>query len=243
MKLSVIVPTWNNANLLTAMVNSMTRIGFFKHNDRELIIVNNGKQPCEKDYAHIKNLSVVTCEDNRGWEGGLVEGLKVAKGDYVCFQNDDVHIPQNQDDFYGELMDSFNDDTGMVAPISTTCAGIQSVFHNRTPSELTEVKWIIFLCVMMKRSVLDAVGGVDETLPGGDDIDLSMRMRIAGYKLYVNPKAFIIHHAFQTGVRVHGDSDKEGGWNSEKMQENTNRALIIKHGFIKWAATIQGQHL
>ena len=49
MKLSVIVPTWNNAELLIRMVNSMTRIGFFRHNDRELIIVNNGKQPCDKE--------------------------------------------------------------------------------------------------------------------------------------------------------------------------------------------------
>jgi glycosyltransferase involved in cell wall biosynthesis len=65
-KLSVICPSWNNANMLTQMINSMSRIGFFQSGDRELIIVNNGKQPCEKDYAHIPNLVVVSLPENKG---------------------------------------------------------------------------------------------------------------------------------------------------------------------------------
>jgi len=240
-KLSVLVPTWNNADQLIRMVNSMTRIGFFERGDRELIIVNNGKQPCVSDFAHIiakRTLQVINCADNRGWEGGLIEGLKVAKGEYVCFQNDDVHIPQNGVTFYDDLMSV---DCGMVCPISTTAAGIQSIYHQNTPTHLTEVRWLIFLCVMMKRRVLEEVGGVDETLPGGDDIDLSIRMRQAGYKLYVNPQAFLVHHGFQTGNRVNGDHTVDGGWNSQKMQERTTHALINKHGFRNWFETVKDQ--
>ena len=108
-KLSVISPSWNNPEQLTQMVNSMTRIGFFDAGDRELIIVNNGKQPVAKDFAHLiakRSLQVVNCEDNRGWEGGLIEGLKVSDSEFVCFQNDDVHIPQSQPYFYENLMTS-----------------------------------------------------------------------------------------------------------------------------------------
>jgi GT2 family glycosyltransferase len=248
MKLSVIVPTWNNERLLIQMVNSMTRIGFFDMGDRELIIVNNGKQNCVKDFEHIiakRSLQVVNCAENRGWEGGLVEGLKVAHGEFICFQNDDVHIPQAQGFFYEELMAPFESelmkDVGIVAPTTTCAAGIQSIFHQNTPVVITEVRMLIFLCVMMKREVLDAVGGVDESLPGGDDIDLSIRMRLAGKKLFVNPNAFLVHHGFQTGNRVKGDSSVDGGWNSEKMTERTNRALIHKHGFRTWMETMGSQ--
>lgn len=244
LKLSVISPSWNNPDQLTQMVNSMTRIGFFEKGDRELIIVNNGKQPVDQDFAHIVakgTLRVVNCEDNRGWEGGLIEGLKVSDSEFVCFQNDDVHIPQSDPMFYDKLIGSFKEDTGLVAPVTTCAMGIQSIYSQNSPVNLTEVRWLIFLCVMMKRKDLDFVGGVDETLPGGDDIDVSIRMRNAGLKLYVNPDCFLIHHGFQTGERVKGGPDKEGGWNSKQMQERTNKALIQKHGFRTFIETVGRQ--
>lgn len=242
MKLSVITPTWNNPYQLKMMVASMKRIGFFEKGDRELIIVNNGKQPHDSEYRGCENIHVLTCEHNRGWEGGLVEGLKIAQGKFVCFQNDDVHIPQNQYDFYEELIRvADTENAGMVGPITTTAAGAQSIFSVNSPKELTPVKWLIFFCVLMKRSTLDEVGGVDEMLPGGDDFDLSIRMNLAGKTNYINPKAFIVHHGFQTGNRVHGDADVDGGWNSRKMTERTNQALIRKHGFRNWFTTIAYQ--
>lgn len=244
-RLSTIVPTWNNPEQLTQMVNSMTRIGFFDKGDRELVIVNNGKQPCNRDFAHIiakGTLQVVNCEDNRGWEGGLIEGLKVSDSEFVCFQNDDVHIPQSEVEFYDRLIDTFeNEEVGIVAPTSTCAAGIQSIYHQSSPIALTEVRWIIFLCAMIRRDTLELAGGVDETLPGGDDIDLSIRVRKLGKKLYINPDAFLIHHGFSTGTRVKGGADIEGGWNSVEMQEKTNRALIQKHGFKNYIEAISYQ--
>jgi GT2 family glycosyltransferase len=216
----------------------MSRIGFFQSGDRELIIVNNGKQPCEKDYAHIPNLVVVSLPENKGWEGGLREGLKVAKGEFICFQNDDVHIPQSDPRFYDTLMETNVD---VVAPITTCAAGIQSIFHQNTPVSVTEVSMLIFLCVVIKKEALNAAGGIDDTLPGGDDLDLSIRMRLAGKRLFVNPNAFIVHHGMQTGNRVKGDFTVDGGWNSEKMQDNTNKALIQKHGFRTWMETMRSQ--
>ena len=245
LQLSILCPTWNNPDQLTQMVNSMTRIGFFERGDRELIIVNNGKQPVSKDFAHIiakGTLKVVDCEDNRGWEGGLIEGLKVSTAKFVCFQNDDVHIPQSHINFYDHLMDPFSDETvGIVAPTTTCSAGIQSIYNMATPVKITEVRWAIGLCMMIKRETLDLVGGVDEKLPGGDDFDLSIRMRLADKKILINPNAFLIHHGFQTGSRIKGDHTQENGWNSKSMQERTNKGLIQKHGFRVFHETLSYQ--
>lgn len=236
-KLSVIVPTYNNPLQLNQMVVSMRRIGFFDSDDKELIIVNNGKTP----YEAKENLKVINLPENKGWEGGLIKGLEISEGEFVCFQNDDVHIPQCESSFYEILMASFYDaegvlkeDIGLVGPLTTTAAGAQSIYSPNAPTKLLEVQWLIFFCVMMRRDVLEKVGFIDDTLPGGDDFDLSIRMKKAGMKSLINPQAFIIHHGFQTGTRVHGDHNVDGGWNSRKMLERTNQALIKKHGFKEW---------
>jgi hypothetical protein len=231
----VIVPTYSNPEYLIPMVNSMARIGFFAKGDMRLIIVNNGKQRIReelKDSFFMKHTVIVDCEENRGWEGGLVEGLKVSDAPFVVFQNDDVFLPQASHGFYLTMLTRFNDDSvGMVGPVTTTAAGIQSIYRPNSPLVDTPVCWMIFFCVMIRRKFLDEIGGVDETLPGGDDFDLTMRMSNSGKKMIVTPYAFIVHHAFKTGNRVKGGPDEDGGWNSQIMVDRTNRALIQKHGF------------
>jgi len=240
----IIVPTWNNPQFLNPMVQSMVKTGHLHNGFVRLIIVNNGKQPCKQEFAHIPNLLVVDAPDNLGWEGGLALGLKSSDAPFICFQNDDVYIPQSSFRFYENMVTLFSDPTvGMVGPTTTTAAGIQSIYHPNSPCAPTDVRWMIGFTMMVRRTALDACGGVDTTLPGGDDFDISIRMRDAGYRLLVTPTAFIIHHGFKTGQRVHGDHNTDGGWNSPQMQERTNKGLITKHGFKKFYETMCWQVL
>jgi GT2 family glycosyltransferase/SAM-dependent methyltransferase len=238
----IICPSFNNPQFLNPMVQSMVKTGHLHNGFVRLIIVNNGKQPCKQEFAHIPNLLVVDAPDNLGWEGGLALGLKSSDAPFVCFQNDDVYIPQSSFRFYENLVTLFSNPTvGMVGPTTTTAAGIQSIYHPGSPCDPTDVRWMIGFCMMVRRTALDACGGVDTTLPGGDDFDISIRMRDAGYRLLVTPTAFLIHHGFKTGQRVHGDHNTDGGWNSPQMQERTNKGLIDKHGFKKFYETMCGQ--
>lgn len=236
MKVSILIPSYNNPQFLNPCVDSIARTGVLDRGFAEVIIVNNGKQPCEREFKGLIEkgfLKVVNCPENKGWEGGLEAGLKVSNAEFVCFQNDDTHIPSAaQPMFYENLCEHFKDEqVGIVAPSTTVATGLQSIFHIQTPRNPIEVKWLIFCCVIVRRTHLEEVGGVDTTLPGGDDFDLSIRMRKAGKKLMLVPECFIIHHAFKTGVRVKGNFDRPHGWNSLDMQERTNQALIRKHGF------------
>lgn len=81
---------------------------------------------------------------------------------------------------------------------------------------------------------------MDQTLPGGDDFDWSIRLRDAGYKVLVDRDVFIYHHGFKSGTRLMGDHQTAGGWNSYEMQEKTDLALIKKHGLKKWWETKKG---
>lgn len=236
---SIIIPTWNNEQFFTPCVDSIAKTGVLD-GLCELIVVNNGIQDMTflKDWPNTK---VLTPGKNLGWEGGLELGLKHAQGDFVCFQNDDTLIPKATQDFYSQLLWPFNNkNIAAVGPATTVAAGWHSVFSRATPRFLAEVSYLIFFTVMVRRSDLEVAGGIDTSAPGGDDLDMCMRFRKLGKSVVVNPDAFIIHHAFKTGERVKGGTDKPGGWNSKEMSDRTNRWLIQKHGFKSYMETLRG---
>lgn len=206
----------------------------------ELIVVNNGDQPLDylKDWP---NTTVLKPKSNLGWEGGLQAGLDVAQGDFICFQNDDTLIPKATQSFYSQLLWPFhNKNTAAVGPSTTIASGWHSIFQKNAFRSLTEVTYLIFFTVMLRRSDLEAAGGIDLSAPGGDDFDLSIRLRKMGKHLVINPDAFIIHHAFKTGTRVRGDHTVADGWNSKEMIDKTNQWLIQKHGFKAYMEAMRG---
>lgn len=238
--ISVLIPTWNNPQFLTPCVNSIIQTDLLSGLG-EIIIINNGKQPIKDEFGHVKGITVLEPGENLGWEGGLALGLKHSQTDYVCFQNDDTHIPPACKDFYKQLLYPFNNaNVAAVGPATTTAAGWHSIYRGAPLTRRTEVSYLIFFTAMLYRPYMEAVGGIDTACPGGDDIDLSIRLRKAGRHLVVNPDAFIIHHGFKSGERLRGDSSTPGGWNSLDMRDTTNAYLIKKHGFKTYFDTING---
>ncbi|MFD0765081.1 glycosyltransferase family 2 protein [Mucilaginibacter lutimaris] len=58
----------------------------------------------------------------------------------------------------------------------------------------TEVDVVNGAFMLMRKSVLNEIGGLDERLAAfGHDIDLSFRIRLAGYKNYYFPKTYILN--------------------------------------------------
>lgn len=236
---SIIIPTFNNPEYLNPCVESIAKTGCLD-GLCELIVVNNGIQ--DLDYLNEwPNTKVLKPGKNVGWEGGLELGLAHAQGEFICFQNDDTLIPKATQSFYSQLLWPFsNQEIAAVGPTTTVAAGWHSIFSRATPRTLTEVTFLIFFTVMIRKAHLLEAGGIDASAPGGDDFDLSIRLRKIGKRLLINPDAFLIHHAFKTGERVKGTSDKPNGWNSKQMSDRTNRWLIQKHGFKMYMETIRG---
>jgi len=207
----------------------------------DLIIVNNGSQDIERTFGAYSSIKILNPGKNLGWEGGLELGLKESNSPFVVFQNDDTYLTPGGCFFYQRLLTRFQDDNvAAVGPVTTCALGRQSVYSPDCPNVGTEVSYLIFFTVMLRRKHLEEVGGIDTSLPGGDDFDLSIRLRAKGYNLVIDPGAFIIHHGFKTGERIKGDPSTSGGWNSVEMTERTNQALIRKHGFKTWWKTISG---
>jgi SAM-dependent methyltransferase len=229
--IDVIIPTFNNPQYLYPCLRSLrdTRGSY----PLRLIIVNNGHPD---SVATDDDIEVVQAGRNLGWEGGLKAGLARSTSEFVVFCNDDIYVPPPSIHWARMLLDPFRSPSvAAVGPSSNVVMGAQNIFLPYGPHTY-DVPFLIGFFMLVRRSALDAVGGIDDTLPGGDDLDLCMRFRAAGYRCLTRRDVFIYHHGFKTGERVHG-----AYWNSADMQESTDMALIHKHGLREWFATIGGQ--
>jgi len=239
--ISIIIPTLTNPGVFDKCLESVYRTGIVRLKS-EVIVINQGQQPIKERYGHWENIKVINVGHNIRWEGALKLGLENSDSHFVVFLNDDTIIPVANVTFFTKLLTLFSDpEVGAVGPTTTCAAGMQSIFSHKTADLMMDVKWLIFFAVMVRREALIKAGGIDTTLPGGDDFDLCIRLRDAGYKLVIEPSNFIYHQGFVTGNRINGDHTVDGGWNSPRYTENVNTALIKKHGFRKFFTTMWGQ--
>jgi predicted SAM-dependent methyltransferase len=235
----IIIPTYDNYSQLSDCVQSMA----MTRNDypMNIIIVNNGtaKIQLKTESSDKCGITVVESNDNLGWIGGLREGLKYSNSKYVLFANDDIFIPRSSDKWLFEMVRTLEvyPEVGAVGPSSNLVMGTQNIWRH-LPASMYDVTFLIGFCMLVRREALDKAGGVQDMEFGGDDIDLSIRLRKAGYSLITRRDLFVYHHGFQTGNKVHGDHTKEGGWNSRTMTDNVNMEIIRKHGFLEWWNTM-----
>lgn len=225
----IIIPTWNNNSYLIPCLGSILS-PLATEDLIHVYVVNNGEAHQMDQLREHPRMTILQQTENLGWERGLKAGLAASQEPFVVFMNDDTFIPLPSVLWINHLLNHFaHAEVGAVGPSSNVVMGIQNIFAN-CPTDVLKVNFLIGFCLMVRRAALDHVGGVDDTLPGGDDLDLSIRLRQAGYDLLCDRNAFVYHHGFKTGERVNGGSNVVGGWNSVQMMERTNHALIRKHG-------------
>jgi N-acetylglucosaminyl-diphospho-decaprenol L-rhamnosyltransferase len=79
--------------------------------------------------------------------------------------------------------------------------------HAASGQECVEVDWICGACFLVRRAVIDAVGGLDESFPMyGEDTEWGCRIRSAGYVIAHLPQISVVHvqsgTQFNDGARV-----------------------------------------
>ena len=226
-QVAIIIPSMDNREYLEPCLNSL--LNFTDGANCRVIVVNNGEaNSC--DWARQYNVFVIGEGGNIGWEGALHLALHASEEPLALFLNDDTLFLPRKSDWLMNLVNDLDDPTVAAAgPSSNLVAGPQSTTQ-QLPAPRYQARYLIGFCLLIRRSALDQVGGIDTTLPGGDDIDLSIRLRQAGYTLVCDRRSFVYHYGFRTGQRVHGRSDVPGGWNSPQIIDATANALRAKHG-------------
>lgn len=231
----IIVPTMDNFEIFRNFINS------FVKNTMEpwrLIIVNNGSQPINfRMQREDHRIIILQTPKNLGWMGGVNGGIEWAMAHnpakYIGWINDDVQIMEQDCGWLTKMILAFQKEgVGAVGPVSNVIMGNQIFTKSGLPGYV-EATRLSGMCFITKREIIEKVGILDESLPGGDDLDYSIRVRAAGYKLAICRRTFLFHHYATTGKRVHGQY-----WDSREHSDAINSALIKKHGFYSWYITV-----
>lgn len=183
----------------------------------EVIVVDNGSGPQTTQWlATLEDVRVIYNAENRGFAGGNNQGIAAARGDFIVLLNNDVIVT---DGWLDGLLDPFDriPGLGVTAPRSNRIAGDQITIDSeyrdvpamheyaaqrrarlRRQGYLTDRA--IGLCLCVDRRVIDEIGGIDERYAVGnfEDDDFCIRVRAAGYKIYVCDDVFIHHFGSQS---------------------------------------------
>lgn len=223
---AIIIPTYNQPK---ALYNALYSIVRWTRSVYRIYVVDNSVNGYAKGIAAqiSSDIVVLKADANLGWMGGINLGVANSTEDYVLFLNDDVKILNYDTLWLQKLLAGFMEfsDVGAVVPTSNAVLGMQG-FMNDPESVFTIVPVVSGLCMLLPRKAIHRVGELDEKLSGGDDLDYSLRLRNAGYKLVIRNDVFIYHFGSLTGGSIYGSH-----WNSAAYRETLTRELIIKHGF------------
>ena len=91
MKLSIVIPCYNEAKDITSNVNKVKNYLNDKKIDHELILVNDGSKDNTKEVIEaIPGVVALSYDKNRGKGGAVKYGIEHATGDYTLFMDADL---------------------------------------------------------------------------------------------------------------------------------------------------------
>ena len=170
-----------------------------------LIVINNGTNPDTKKLLDDleKNREIETTimhnTSNIGWVKALNKGIELLDAPYVCFQNDDTIVTGG---WLRKMIDtlSLSDKFGMINPSWEGRPGSVSIEdYNRSlensGKKLIETDWCRGFSVVIKRSVVEKIGKVDEIygLAYFDDVDYSVTAIEAGFLCLKALDTYVYH--------------------------------------------------
>jgi len=84
----------------------------------KIVVINNGDHSSKAFRKEFPEVRVIDNEVNRGWVGGLQQGLRFCSSKYVVFMNSDVILPENCDDMWHTMVSAMESNP-KLATIST----------------------------------------------------------------------------------------------------------------------------
>jgi len=207
-----VVVNWNRKKLLQACLDSLrNQTGV----ELEVIVVDNGSADGSADMAEWDfRCTVIRNAENRGFCAANNQGIRAARGEFVALLNNDAEAEPG---WLAALWDACRraPDVGMAAskvlvwedPRTIDKAG-HLIFpdgqnRGRGSGALDrgqfdreeEVLWPDGCAAMYRKAMLDQIGGFDEDFFAyGDDAELGLRARIAGWRCVYTPAAVVRHH-------------------------------------------------
>lgn len=246
-EVSIIIATWNGRAYLQACLDAAAAQ---RGVDAEIILVDNASTDGTTEYVRgrFPAVRIVSLPENRGFTGGNNAGAQHARGRFLAFLNNDT-VPDA--DWLRALRNGIDPAAGFLLATSRIVymhdasiidsAG-DGLFrwggafkrHHGAPADMAassgEVFGICGAACLISKAVFDELGGFDEDFfASHEDVDLSYRARLRGYRCRYVADAIVRHHGSATLGRVSRFAVFHGQRNLEWMYlKNTPGWLLIR---------------
>ncbi|MFR8084775.1 MAG: glycosyltransferase family 2 protein, partial [Faecalimonas sp.] len=220
---SIIIPNKDQSEALKKCLDSIREKTSYR-NYEIIIVENNSEEP--ETFAFYKKIAgekikIVTWEGEFNYSAINNFGVRHARGDYLLLLNNDVEIING--DWLTEMLSHcqrkevgivgaklyYPDNTIQHAGIIIGIGGVAgSVFvglprafsgYLHKASIQLDLSAVTAACMLVKRSVFEQVGGLEEKLKVAfNDVDFCLRVREKGYLVVYDPYAELYHYESKT---------------------------------------------
>lgn len=239
MKTSIIILTYNNLEYTKKCIDSIRK--YTNKDSYEIIVIDNhshdGTVQWLKNQEYIRT---IFNNENLDFAKGCNQGIKIAKGDNILLLNNDVVVTHNWLDNMINCLYS-SSIIGAVGPLTNYSSNFQSIdvdynddlekmhtfakrFNISNSTNWEERLRLIGFCMLIKKEVVHKIGLLDElfTPSSHEDDDYSLRIRNAGYRLYLCKDTFIHHYGSVTSRRNPSIFNRNLEINKKKFYDKWN---------------------
>ncbi|MCZ6633716.1 MAG: glycosyltransferase family 2 protein [bacterium] len=212
-----VVVNWNAGDLLEKCLEALLAQ---KEVDLEVVVVDNASSDHSlRALDRFPQVRLIQTGENLGFGRGVNRGVATSKRPYVVALNPDVALQKDALALMAEAL-ACEPSMGLMGPqlkdaegqIQASCGMPPRLvdeicrkfllhlifplfkFRRKRLRERTEVGWVTGACFMARREALEAVGGMDEAIfMYYEDVDLCLRLRSAGWRVFYVPEAVGFH--------------------------------------------------
>jgi len=217
---SIVIPLFNRAELtrqcLTALAEVTADVRY------EVVLVDNGSTDDTPQLLRglSGNVQIVRNEANRGFAIACNQGARVARGRHLVFLNNDT-VPLRG--WLRALIDAaaarpdcsivgskllYPDGTLQHAGVVFNHAAQAHHLYAHLPGDFApanrarEMQVVTAACMLVRREAFEAAGGFDEGFRNSfEDVDLCLRIRERGGRVFYEPRSVLFHLESQTQGR------------------------------------------
>jgi len=248
---SVIVLNWNGLEFLEGCLSSLEKQTI---SDFEIIFVDNGSKDGSVEYVKsiFGNIKVLELNENFGFCKANNIGYREATGQYIAFLNNDTIVHEkwleSQVDFLENhaefsfcsskmlFMDNQNIIDNIGTSFSLAGVGRKIGWMQKDVGQFEEDQEVFGFCggaALIRKTMLDDIGVFDEDFfIIGEDIDLSFRAQIAGFRGSYIHNAVVYH---KVAPRRVDDSDLSIYYSNRNLVwtliKNMPTLLLLKYVF------------
>ena len=218
--ISIIFINYNSKEVLKKAIISDKK---FYDEELEIIIFNNSKEEDLNELKNIyRNIKIIVSDKNFGFTKGCNIAVNNTNGKYILLLNPDVIFINNFLKEGVEFLENnsyvsavgfkiLNPDKSIQkeslrnipTPLNTLLRflgldkfiKLSKPYYDENYEKVHEVEILSGACMLIRKEAFLDIGGFDESFfLYGDDIDLCIRLRKNGYKLYYLPIESVIHY-------------------------------------------------